>query len=134
MLRLKELRLERGIKQKTVANALNIPQSTYSDWERGINEPNYNFLIKIAKLYNISVDYLIGLENDEGYIINNTLSETENLLIEKCRRLNIQEQSNLIEYANFLIYRKSEISKILNHNELEISDIKEMIKNSKSIK
>lgn len=61
--RIKELRLEMGAYQSEIALKLNIDTSTYGKYEQGRSEPSYDILIQIAKLYKVSVDYLLGLEN-----------------------------------------------------------------------
>ncbi len=58
--RIKELREDRDLKQKTLADYLGVHQTTYSDYEIGnLNIPN-EALIKLADFYNTSVDYLLG--------------------------------------------------------------------------
>lgn len=64
--RIKELRLEKGLKQKDVAKILSITQQSYSDYERGISCPDYNALIKLAELYDCSTDFLLGKTPDEA--------------------------------------------------------------------
>ena len=64
--RLKELRLEQGITQKELANALSCNQSMITRWERCECEPTES-IIKVTALYfNVSTDYLLGLEDDFG--------------------------------------------------------------------
>lgn len=61
--RLKELRMEAEISQRTLANAINVTQKAIDFWEKGINEPKLSFLIKLAQYFNVSIDYLAGLED-----------------------------------------------------------------------
>lgn len=61
--RLKELREERGLTQKEVADALNIHSVTYLHYEKDQREPPLSLLADMAKFYGESVDYLLGLEN-----------------------------------------------------------------------
>ena len=61
--RIKESRKLAGLTQKEVASRLLMTQQQYSRFENGIFELDYEQLIKISKLYNISVDYLLGLED-----------------------------------------------------------------------
>ena len=60
--RLKELREERGLTQKEVADALNIHSVTYLHYEKDQREPPLSLLADMAKFYGESVDYLLGLE------------------------------------------------------------------------
>ena len=63
--RLKELRIERGLRLKDVANQLNVTIRTISRYEDGTREPSVEFIIKFCKLYEVSADYLLGLV--DGY-------------------------------------------------------------------
>ncbi len=64
MLRLKDLREDRDLKQEDIAKILNISQTNYSKYELGkINIP-ISSLIKLANFYNTSIDYLLGLTNE----------------------------------------------------------------------
>lgn len=64
MLRLKDLREDRDLKQEDVAKFLNISQTNYSKYELGkINIP-ISSLIKLSEFYDTSIDYLLGLTNE----------------------------------------------------------------------
>ncbi len=64
MLRLKDLREDRDLKQEEIAKILNISQTNYSKYELGkINIP-ISSLKKLAEYYNTSVDYLLGLTSE----------------------------------------------------------------------
>lgn len=63
MRNLKHLRLQKGYSQLEMAGELGIPQSTYQQYEAGINEPRFSTLIKIADYFDVSIDYLIGRTN-----------------------------------------------------------------------
>ena len=57
---LKDLRKKANLKQEDVAQYLNVTQQAYSRYEKGFNEPDYANLIKLADLFKVSVDYLLG--------------------------------------------------------------------------
>lgn len=61
--RLKELRKERGLGQIALAQKLGVGKSIISLWETGVCEPTLSNLIKIAKFFGVSIDYLAGLES-----------------------------------------------------------------------
>ena len=61
-IRLKQLRKQNNLTQKELCNILNISRSTYNGYELDKFEPNIETLKKLAFLYNVSVDYLIGNE------------------------------------------------------------------------
>ena len=60
--RLKELRIERQLSQKELADLVSTGQSSISAWERGSREPLAHQLIDLARVFECSVDYLLGLE------------------------------------------------------------------------
>ena len=61
--RLKTLRCEKQLSQKQLADELKTTNSSICDWETGRAEPNIETLINIAKLFEVSVDFLLGLED-----------------------------------------------------------------------
>jgi len=58
--RIKILREQHGMKQRELAEELGISQNTLSTWETGRYEPDTGMLKKIASVFNVSVDYLLG--------------------------------------------------------------------------
>ncbi len=65
MLRIKDLREDRDLLQKDIAELLNISQTNYSKYELGkINIP-INTLKKLALFFDTSIDYLLGLTDEQ---------------------------------------------------------------------
>lgn len=60
-MRLKELRELSQKTQNEIAKFLHIKQNTYSQYENGHREIPINLLVLLAKYYNVSVDYMLGL-------------------------------------------------------------------------
>lgn len=58
--RLKALRKKAKLTQKQIAEALNIKQPTYAQWENGRTKPKGETLEKFADFFNVSTDYLLG--------------------------------------------------------------------------
>ena len=81
------IRKERNLKAKDVAKLLNIDPTTLSSYERGINEPPIDTLAKLAKIYNVSIDYLV-LGNRDEIVISS------------------QEFNNLIKIGEFIFKLK----------------------------
>lgn len=59
--RLKDLREDNDLNQKELADVLGVHQTTYSSYEIGKLSLTADVLIKLAKYYKVSVDYLLGL-------------------------------------------------------------------------
>ncbi len=62
-MRLKDLREDMDITQKALADFLHIRQNTYSQYENGQRQLPIEILIALAKYYNVSTDYILGLTN-----------------------------------------------------------------------
>ena len=88
---LKELRKSKNLTQYELANMLQISQAAIACYENGTREPHIQSLIAYANLFECSVDYLIGREDDFGNItIKNAapaLSDEERRLLEMYRSL-----------------------------------------------
>lgn len=61
--RLRDLREDADLSQENLAKLLNMSQSGYSKYETGENDVPTKILIALARYYNTSVDYLLGLTN-----------------------------------------------------------------------
>ena len=61
--RLKEMRMEKNLSQKKLAEILGTNNSSICDWECGRTEPSIDMIIKICKYFNINSDYMLGLED-----------------------------------------------------------------------
>ena len=68
---LKEIRVSRKLKVQEVSDYLCCLPSVYSRYENGKREPSIDILLKLSKLYGVSVDYLIG--NDE--VVDTSITE-----------------------------------------------------------
>lgn len=60
--KIRKLRIEHGLTMKTCAEKANIPFYTYQKYESGARELGTAAIKKLAMLYNVSTDYLLGLE------------------------------------------------------------------------
>ncbi|MBQ2839792.1 MAG: helix-turn-helix transcriptional regulator [Oscillospiraceae bacterium] len=63
-MRLKDLREDRDIKQKDIAEYLHIKQNTYSQYENGQRQLPVDILIKLSEYYNVSTDYILGISKE----------------------------------------------------------------------
>ena len=61
--RLKELRLENNLSQTKLANLTGLTQAAIAKWENGTRTPSMECIIILAKYFQISSDYLLGLED-----------------------------------------------------------------------
>ena len=62
--RVKELRLEHGLTQEQLAKELGYKKNSVCNWEIRGKEPDFDMLIRLALMFNVSTDYLLGLVDD----------------------------------------------------------------------
>ncbi|MCW6666006.1 helix-turn-helix domain-containing protein [Aerococcaceae bacterium NML190938] len=63
--RIRDLREDHDLKQIEIAQILNVTQSTYSDYERGVLDISLEALITLSNYYQVSVDYLLELTDEK---------------------------------------------------------------------
>ena len=61
--RIREIRYELKLNQSEFGKSISVSQDTVSLWEKGKSLPNTEFIIAICKKYNVSANYLLGLED-----------------------------------------------------------------------
>lgn len=59
---LKELRLEKRITQPQLAEAIGVSKGNVGDWETGKSKPGYTALVALAKYFDVTADFLLGLD------------------------------------------------------------------------
>lgn len=65
-MRLRDLREDLDLTQKTIAAYLNVRQNTYSQYENGQRQLPIDVLIKLALYYHVSTDYILGLTDEKN--------------------------------------------------------------------
>jgi transcriptional regulator with XRE-family HTH domain len=102
--RLKILRINKlpKITQEDVANQIGAPRATYSNWETDRATPDYEYLVKLADYFNVTLDYLLGRKTPDNPV--NTLADRIAQLPEDKRKtvetlLKVYEMENNNENA-----------------------------------
>ena len=80
--RVKKLRLDNGYSMQDLANKINVTKSSINMWENGGSIPKDNILIELSKLFNVSIDYLLGNEERAEQV-----PETKTLHSKKFRKI-----------------------------------------------
>lgn len=99
MERIAQLRKEKHLNQVGLGMKLNVSQKMISAYERGTHQPSVEILIEMSKIFNVSVDYIIGNSNiktPEGKFSKDGLSNDEIELLDIFRDLNKEEQQRAI--------------------------------------
>ncbi len=105
----KDLRKEFNYNQNDVAEKIGVTRSTVSDWETQRSEPSVAQLNKIADLFNVSIDYLVGREDDFGVISSSesSLNGEEERLLSLFRQLpNTRKKTILDTMSDMVSARK----------------------------
>ena len=74
--RIRKLRLERSWSQVDLAKKLNVTKQSVSNWENDNIQPSIEMLVKLAREFSVSTDYLLGLE-ERRYLEITGLSDEE---------------------------------------------------------
>lgn len=78
--KIKQLREENNLTQSALAKKLNVTRSSVNAWEMGISIPSTALLVELAKLFQVSTDYLLGLEHKATLDIS-SLNDEETLIL-----------------------------------------------------
>ena len=105
MLKIRELRKEKGITQEQLADIIKVKKYTIGDWERNRTEPNINTLIAMADYFEVSTDYLLGRSDETGIVRSNAnLAPDEAELLDLYRQMSFQDKNQLKGFAKALVY------------------------------
>lgn len=108
MNRLKQCRLAAGLSQQYVALTLGVKAPSVSNWESGKTNPTTENLSALAKLYNVSVDFLLGnVPNDDREQPEPTpLDQKRTEILQKLESLPEDKLEDVLRYAEFVAQRK----------------------------
>lgn len=94
---LKQTRIKNGIKQSELGEKVGLSIQTISAYEKGVREPKLKILAKLADIFDVSIDYLIGRERQEGnqfpLVDINDLEEKE--MLEMYKHLSKDDQEKV---------------------------------------
>ncbi len=103
---LRELREQHSYRQEYIAKYLGITQQTYSNYELGLREIPLHHIIKLSNLYQVSTDYLLGIEHPYAGNINLSQEYLDGLslhdLIYDVQKLDTDKRKSLAQFVRFL--------------------------------
>lgn len=85
--RIKALREARGWTQAELARKMNMTRNGINSWEQGLSMPSPPSLVDLAKLFSVSTDYLLGVENYSAVNVTGLNEEDVALLAQLADRL-----------------------------------------------
>lgn len=110
---LKIIRKANKFTQQGLADAIGIERSTYASYETGRNKPDVNLLSKIAKVFDVSSDYILEIDTTvplnvedisvkykkkSGNKLVSTLSKEEKSVLAKYRLLSDSKKTELVDF------------------------------------
>ena len=115
--RIKDIRLENKLSQQAMADILGVTSMSISNYEKGFRVPDCNFLKKFAACFDVSTDYLLGLNDNKdpkNTPIGNRLGLSDNS-VDTLERLTDDEQGALSLQLINDILSSTELQRILQH-------------------
>lgn len=104
-----ECRNKRGLSQTAVAKMLNITRQAYNHYETGQRQPTQEVLVKLADIFEVSVDYLLGRTDTVSDDI--TFDDFTYALHNETQELSEADKQMLLEMAKMLKKRTEEKEK-----------------------
>lgn len=104
--RIRLQREELELTRKELAQRLSIPYHTLAKYETNINEPNFDMLVRIAKVLDVSTDYLLGVPARRDTM---EITPSEKNLIQNYRGLYEAAQSRIKNQIAFEIKQQKDI-------------------------
>ena len=77
--RIKDLREDHDMKKIELADKLDISERTLARYESGESEPSVGILIKLALIFNVSLDYIVGISDDPIISTSSVKDELEDI-------------------------------------------------------
>lgn len=84
---IRKLRESRNWSQADLANQLNITRAAVNAWETGISNPSIPILVKLAEVFKVTTDYLLGIDTTEKIILYNLTKDDIHFVYEMVNHL-----------------------------------------------
>lgn len=92
--RLKQLRLDKNLRQEQIAKLIGVNRSAISTYENNTRQPSFDILVWLATLYRVSTDYLLGITNNRSLDLSG-LSDEEAALVSEMVAVITQKNQRL---------------------------------------
>lgn len=111
---LKDLMAKRNMSQPDLADILGVSRVSISKYQNGKALPDYDGLLKIADLFNVTTDYLLGREHAEKHYVDPTkidedqeqfFNQLKALILSSGEKLTKQELDHIAEFSSFVVNR-----------------------------
>ena len=101
---LKDLRIENGLTQTQLAQAIGTTQKNICRWELGETEPSAYYIRKVAEFFDVTTDYVLGIEDGTGQksytATNNSVTPEERKILNAYRALSSTNKQMILRMLN----------------------------------
>lgn len=105
MNKIREARKEKGLKQAELAALIHVSVQTISGYETGYAQPPVDILVKIADVLQTTTDYLLGRENEVGFVeVQPALTPDQQELLDLYNKMSYRDKNQLLGFAKGLVY------------------------------
>lgn len=106
--RIKKLRLDKGLTMQELADKLEVTKSSINMWENSNSIPKDNILIALSKMFEVSIDYLLGNEDMEEKIPENKQLHYIQRKLEKLDEQRLKQAETILKTVFDDIFEDSE--------------------------
>jgi len=107
MYRIRQLREEKNLSQRALANLIGASNKAVNFWEAGTVEPSAKFICALADVFECTTDYLLGREDDFGNVnVMRELTDDEKLLLSLFSKLTKKQTEQALDFVNYLYDKK----------------------------
>ena len=104
MYRISQLRQERGMSQRALAQKIGASPKAVNFWENGNVEPSAKFICALADVFEVTCDYLLEREDEFGNVnVMRELTEGEKNWLALYSKLNSAQRDKAIDYIGYLL-------------------------------
>ncbi len=103
MYRIKQLREEKNLSQRALANLIGASNKAVNFWEAGSVEPSAKFICALANVFECTTDYLLGREDDLGNVnVMRELTEDEKLWLNRFSKLTKKQSEEALNFVDYI--------------------------------
>ena len=106
MNRMKLLREQHNLSQTDIAKLLNISRQSYNFYENEKRDPDTEMLIRIADLFNVSLDYLLGRTNDSSPITKEKTPSHQEEVLQDLKDITPEMASEVRQFISYLKHKE----------------------------
>ena len=108
--RIEDLRIDKDLSQEKMASLMSTSKTQYQRYENSDGNNFFEAILQIAKIHNVSIDYIAGLTNDKGGLHKNTTDEQE--ILSKYNALSDIRKGRVLQLLDMLTEEQQHEEKV----------------------